>query len=79
MAYLVPGVESVISFTPHLEKAVARLAAGEATPAGMRVAIGRNGGILDAVVRVADFREEKIPATAFQPPADYRDITDSPI
>lgn len=79
LSYLLPGVDTIIAFTPHIEKQVEAVGKGQETPVAMRFAIGKDGHILDAVVEVRDYREERIPASAFEPPKDYRDVDAVPI
>lgn len=71
LVYLLPGVDSIISFTPSIESKLATLGKGEGTPTAMRFAIGSGGRLLDAEVRVIDYEERTIPASVFQAPTGY--------
>lgn len=71
LIYLLPGVDSIVSFTPSIETKLATIGKGEATPTAMRFAIGSGGRLLDAEVRLIDYEERAIPASVFQAPAGY--------
>ncbi len=71
LVYLLPGVDSIAAFTPHIERRIAELGKGEATPLGLRFAIGSGGKVLDAEVRLIDYQETAVPAALFAPPAGY--------
>jgi hypothetical protein len=74
LVYLLPGVDSIISFTPSIESKLDSLGKAEATPLAMRFAIGANGKMLDAEVRLIDYREQPIPAAVFEPPPGYEPV-----
>ncbi len=77
--YLLPGVDSIVAFTPHIEGRLAEIGKGEATPTALRFAIGGEGKILDARVEILDYREEKVSPALFEPPAGYSDVAKAPI
>jgi hypothetical protein len=71
LVYLLPGVDSIISFTPSIGTRIDAIGKGEGTPTAMRFAIGSGGKLLDAEVRLIDYEERAIPASVFQAPAGY--------
>jgi hypothetical protein len=71
LVYLLPGVDSIAAFTPHIEKRISELGKAEASPMGLRFAIGSGGKVLDAEVRLIDYQEIPVPASRFAPPSGY--------
>jgi hypothetical protein len=71
LVYLLPGVDSIAAFTPHIEKRLHELGKGEGTPLGLRFAIGNGGKVLEAEVRLIDYQEFAAPAALFAPPEGY--------
>lgn len=78
LVYIMPGVDTIVSFTPHLERRIAQLGREAQTPQALRFAIGKEGRILEATVEIKNYREEKIDPSLFLPPPSYRDAAQPP-
>lgn len=74
LSYLLPAMESIVSLTPTVAKSIDAVRQGGELVEALRIQIGVNGKIVDALVEIRDYREVAVGVKEFQPPADYSEV-----
>ena len=74
LSYLLPAMESIVSLTPTVAKSIEELRKGGELVEALRIQIGANGKIVDALVEIRDYREGVVEDKEFLPPADYLEM-----
>ncbi|MCX6612541.1 MAG: hypothetical protein NTW74_17025, partial [Acidobacteria bacterium] len=69
-----PAMESIVSLTPTVAKSIDAVRQGGELVEALRIQIGVNGKIVDALVEIRDYREVAVGVKEFQPPADYSEV-----
>ncbi len=74
LSYLLPAMESLIGLLPGIQKAISELRAGGDLVQSLRIQIGAEGRIVDAVVDIRDYREAPVSESEFAPPQGYTEV-----
>ena len=74
LSYLLPAMESIVSLTPTVAKSIDDLRKGGELVEALRIQIGANGKIVDALVEIRDYKEGVVEDKEFLPPADYLEM-----
>lgn len=74
LAYLLPGMESLVSLMPGIEKTVASIREGGELVDAMRFQIGAQGKILNGLVVVKSYRESPVEEGEMAPPQGYTEV-----
>ncbi len=74
LSYLLPAMESIVSLTPTVARSIEELRKGGELVEALRIQIGANGKIVDALVEIRDYREGVVEDKEFLPPADYLEM-----
>ncbi len=71
LAYLMPGMESIVPLAPSVDQGIKAASDGGRLPSALRVTIGKS---LDALVEIREYREAKVDEKEFLPPAGYQEV-----
>jgi hypothetical protein len=74
LSYLLPAMESIVTLTPTLAKSINEVRKSGELAEALRIQIGANGKIVDALVEIRDYRETAVEDKEFLPPADYLEV-----
>ncbi len=74
LSYLLPAMESIVSLTPTVARSIDVVRQGGELVEALRIQIGVNGKVVDALVEIRDYREGAVKDKEFLPPADYTEV-----
>lgn len=74
LSYLLPAMESIVSLVPTVAKSIDEVRQGGELVEAMRIQIGANGKVVDALVEIVDYKEGVVRDKEFLPPADYTEV-----
>lgn len=74
LGYLLPGMESVISLMPSVEREIGKVKSQGDLVEAMRIQVGEGGRLVDAAVEIKNYRESAVEESELRPPLEYSEV-----
>jgi len=74
LSYLLPAMESIVSLTPTVERAIDGVRQSGDLVEALRIQVGVGGKIVNALVEIVHYKEGPVGDKEFLPPADYVEV-----